>query len=415
MTIVCDLTINFGSAGNSLVYLGGGWARSEPEFTWGVGAESHLIFPRIGDADEFILTLDLIPFVHKPDLSGQRLIVSVNDSVLGSTGLSRPTLLGYRIPAALAKRSDRMVVTLQHPDAARPKDFAATDDDRNLAFAVSEVKLYSVRCGHDDVTTSLPPGLTLAAAPERSSGARGNPDLTEWATTRTGLSIPQIAMQFESIGENCEFGLWQRRCDSEPLGLLRFSSTFMRNLIKGIDSGFEGLGEPDDIEPRLEGGERKEYMIHEKKYGLVYHTFVYEGQRSIWLMREQESARLKFLRRKFMEELEGTEKIFVYKFGSAVTEEEVLPLHMALNRRSPTTLLWVVPAERDRLLGTVEVLMPGLLKGYIDRLAPDDNAHDLSFDGWLRVCANALVMARLARSARIPASSAAAKPDGDGT
>ena len=77
----------------------------------------------------------------------------------------------------------------------------------------------------------------------------------------------------------------------------------MRNLIRGIDDGFAGLGEPDDIDPRLEGTPRREYMIHEKKFGLVYHTFVYEGQRSVWLMREQEAARLKFLRRKFMEEL----------------------------------------------------------------------------------------------------------------
>jgi len=43
--------------------------------------------------------------------------------------------------------------------------------------------------------------------------------------------------------------------------------------------------------------------------------------------------------------------------------------------------------------------MPSLMKGYIDRFAPDNNAHDLSFEGWLRVCTNALVLARLARSA----------------
>jgi hypothetical protein len=133
-------------------------------------------------------------------------------------------------------------------------------------------------------------------------------------------------------------------------------------------------------------------MIHEKKFGLVYHTFVYEGERSAWLMREQESARLKFLRRKFMEELEAADKIFVYKFGPGVSEEEILPLLMALNQYSETTLLWVVPAERDRPAGTVEVVMPGLLKGYIDRFASDDNAHDFSFDGWLRVCANAYAM-----------------------
>ena len=34
----------------------------------------------------------------------------------------------------------------------------------------------------------------------------------------------------------------------------------------------------------------------------------------MWLMREQEAARLKFLRRKLLEELEAAEKIFVYRF-----------------------------------------------------------------------------------------------------
>jgi hypothetical protein len=411
MAVQCDLTINFATTGNSLAFLGGGWARSEDEFTWGIGAESHLVFPRLEVADEYVLTLDVIPFVHAPELPSQRLIVSVNDTVVGSTDISRPTLLGYRIPASLGRRSDRMVITLQHPDAARPKDFSDIADERSLAFALFEAKLYRINNADLPDHTRLPTGLMLGSTHERSFGARGHVDLTEWATTRTGLAIPQIALQFESLGENCEFGLFQRRCDAEPLGLLRFSSTFMRNLIRGIDNGFDGLGAVEDIDPQLEGTPRKEYMIHEKKFGLVYHTFVYEGQRSVWLMREQESARLKFLRRKFMEELESTDKIFIYKFGSGVSEEEILPLYMALNRHGDATLLWVVTAERDRPAGTVEVVMPGLLKGYIDRFAPDDNAHDFSFDGWLRVCANACVLARLRRpvaNAADPATDTAA-------
>ncbi len=408
MAVTCDLMISFAAAGNSLTFLGGGWARSEDEFTWGVGAESHLVFPRQAAADEYVLTLDVVPFVRAPELPSQRLIVSVNDTVVGSTEISRPTLLGYRIPATLGRGSDRMVVTLQHPDAARPKDFSEIADDRALAFALSEAKLYRVTNSAEAHHKRLPTGLMLGSTRERGHGARGHVDLTEWATSRTGLSIPQIALKFESLGENCEFGLFQRRCDAEPLGLLRFSSTFMRNLIRGIDNGFEGLGEIEDIDPRLEGAPRREYMIHEKKFGLVYHTFVYEGQRSVWLMREQESARLKFLRRKFMEELESTDKIFVYKYGAGVSEEEILPLYMALNRYSEATLLWVVPAERDRPAGTVEVVMPGLLKGYIDRFAPDSNAHDLSFDGWMRVCANACVLERLQRP------TGTAQPDDDG-
>jgi hypothetical protein len=396
MAIACDLKINFGSAGNSLGYLGGGWARSEPEFSWGIGAESHLVLPRPESAGEYLLTLDVVPFIHPPELPRQRLVVSVNDTAVGATELSRPTLLGYRIGAGLAHRSDRMLITLEHPDAARPKDLCATGDDRRLAFSLSEAKFYRIACPDAQCGGGLPAGLMLGPANKAISDA----GVKEWAMSRTGLTIPDLALQFESLGENCEFGLFQRHCDAEPLGLLRFSSTFMRNLIRGIDTGFDGLGAIEDIDPRLEGDGRKEFMIHEKRYTLVYHTFVYEGQRSMWLMREQESARLKFLRRKFMEELEANEKIFVYKFGAAVSEEEILPLHMSLRRYGNATLLWVVEADGDRPPGTVEVVMPGLLKGFIDRFAPADNAHDLSFDGWLRVCANAYVLARLGRSVK---------------
>jgi hypothetical protein len=310
---------------------------------------------------------------------------------VGSCDVSRPTLLGYRIAAAVARQSERMVVTLQHPDAVRPQDLGASGDDRYLAFALSEAKLYRVLNSFEWRRQHLPAGLMLGANAEADASA----DVTAWATDRTGLTLPEIAFQFESVGENCEFGLFQRRCDAEPLGLLRFSSTFMRNLIRGVEGGFADIGANEDIEPRLEGGPRKEFMIHEQKYGLVYHTFVYEGERSVWLMREQEAARLKFLRRKFIEELEAAEKIFVYRYGAGTTLEEILPLHMALNRYGPATLLWVVPAERGRPTGTVEVLMPGLMKGYIDRFAPEENAHDLSFDGWLRVCANACLLHRL--------------------
>jgi hypothetical protein len=398
MAFECALTINFGTAGNSLAYLGGGWAPSEPGFTWGVGPESHIVLPRLEKADAFVLTLDVVPFIRAPQLLAQRLVVSINETTVGCSELSRPTLLGYRFAASMIGGSERMVVTLQHPDAARPMDLADNADERRLSFALSEARLYRVTTAPEFVGDRLPPGLMLGPPRNRSFGIQPPEEQPEWVAQRTGMGIPQIALKFESLGENCEFGLFQRRCDSEPLGLLRFSSTFLRNLIRGIDKQFEGLGAAEDIDPRLEGEERREYMIHEKKFGLIYHTFVYEGQRSVWLMREQESARLKFLLRKFMEELEVAEKIFVYKRNSMVSEEEILPLYMALARYGDNTLLWVVPAETDRPAGTVEVIMPGLLRGYIDRFAPDDNAHDFSFEGWLHVCANAWALARLRNS-----------------
>jgi hypothetical protein len=55
----------------------------------------------------------------------------------------------------------------------------------------------------------------------------------------------------------------------------------------------------------------------------------------------------------------------------------------------------VVPADATHPPGTVEVAMHHLFKGYIDRFAPDANAHDLSLEGWVKVCANAHLMSRL--------------------
>jgi hypothetical protein len=409
MQLECDLTISFAAAGNSLAYLGGGWAHSEPAFTWTTGIESHLTLPAPKPAGEYLLTVDVIPFIHPPEAPRQRLTLSIADTVIGTCELSRPTLLAYRIPAAIVHPSQPMVLTLHHPDAVYPKDFGDSGDGRRLAFAVLEAKLHRVLNLCKWERQHLPAGLTFGSVPDRDPGQPQ--DMTRWATERTGLNIAEIAFQFESVGENCEFGLFQRRCDAEPLGLLRFSSTFMRNLIRGVESGFVNLGEQSAIEPRLEGGARKEFMIHEHLYGLVYHTFVYENERSVWLMREQEAARLKFLRRKFIEELEAAEKIFVYRHSATTSLEEILPLHIALNRYGPATLLWVVPAESGRPPGMVEILLPGLMKGYIDRFAPQDNAHDLSFDGWLRLCANACVLQRLQKAvAEDPPAAPGASP-----
>ena len=73
MPAVSGITINFDSSGNSLSYLGGGWARAEEQFTWETGKESHLPLPLGKEPREFILTMEVIerirsrgetPFLH---------------------------------------------------------------------------------------------------------------------------------------------------------------------------------------------------------------------------------------------------------------------------------------------------------------------------------------------------------------
>jgi hypothetical protein len=63
-----------------------------------------------------------------------------------------------------------------------------------------------------------------------------------------------------------------------------------------------------------------------------------------------------------------------------------LPLYSTLNELGCNWLLWMVPCDSAHPAGTVEVLLPGLLRGYVDRFAPSENAHDLSVRPWTEVC-----------------------------
>jgi hypothetical protein len=182
--------------------------------------------------------------------------------------------------------------------------------------------------------------------------------------------------------------LVQRRCDAEPLSLLRFSNFALEHLLLGLQTGFDGVGDLARLEFWLDGP-RREYVIRDKRLALTFHTFQYEGEVDETTLLTRQSARLRFLQRKLLEDLGNGEKIFVCKRNAPTADQEILGVHAALSRHAHNTLLWVVQADTLHAPGSVERLMPGLLKGYIDQFAPYDNAHDLSFEVWLEICANA--------------------------
>jgi hypothetical protein len=198
-----------------------------------------------------------------------------------------------------------------------------------------------------------------------------------------------MIVHFESLGDNCEFGLVQRRLNAEPLGLLRFSFIELPLLLRGLRQGFEGLGDQATTEVIVVGHDR-EFVVKESVYGMTYHTFQYENQISLETVREQQAARLNFLRRKLMEDVASGEKVFVIKRFPPLRPEEILPIYSVLNEAGRNWLLWMVPADPAHKAGTVQMLLPGLLRGYIDRFAPSENAHELSIDSWTSVCKAAL-------------------------
>jgi hypothetical protein len=372
--IAAPLTIHFGAEGHCGEVVRGGWSAAEHGFRWMTGADSDLaIAAGVGgdDGGDTLIEFDLFPFVRPPTLVSQRLTIAVNAVAVGHCRVALPARLGFRIPAAVAG-SGALSIKLGHPDAARPSDFGPGDDSRRLSMSVRRLRLSRLRPGASGRRMAGAGGLALPAL-----------------ETRVGVAPDRFMLNFESLGDNCELGVVQRRCGAEPLSLLRFSAIELLTLLRGLEVGFDGLGGADDIDLRLDGAARPEYVVHERRYGLVYHTFRHEGDVDPARLLAGEPARLAFRVRKFLEDLRGGEKIFVVKRNDPLREEEVLPLVGALSAYGRNAVLWMVPADAAHASGTVEAVLPGLFKGYIERFAPYDNAHDLRLEAWLEVCANA--------------------------
>jgi len=66
-------------------------------------------------------------------------------------------------------------------------------------------------------------------------------------------------LAFQSLGDNCEFGLVQRRGGAEPLELLRFAGIFLpieirlEKLAAALERKFDGLGEAETMTVYLAG------------------------------------------------------------------------------------------------------------------------------------------------------------------
>ena len=199
--------------------------------------------------------------------------------------------------------------------------------------------------------------------------------------------LDELMLAFESLGDNCEFGLVQRHAGVEPLGLFRFAGIHLEKLIDGLNTEFDGMGEAGTVSVYLAGeAGRREFMVKEATYGLHYHSGVLEGEAEPAAQVAREVTRLRFLRRKLLEDLRTGEKVWVWRALTVTDRARVDPLLEALRSRGPNTLLWVAAADAEHRSGTVECLAADFMKGYVERLAPYENATDITPIPWFVVC-----------------------------
>jgi hypothetical protein len=150
---------------------------------------------------------------------------------------------------------------------------------------------------------------------------------------------------FESLGNNCEFGMVQRLNGFDPPGLFRNVGFMSPDIIvNAVNTSFTGMfdeGRYDFTLPFMWPDWRLGCQVH----GFGFHTGIpaaVELNSDAWIRKTSESIRtFRFLKAKLLEELREGEKIFVFRFDFDVGMELVDRLHAAVCAHGPGWLLYV--------------------------------------------------------------------------
>lgn len=215
------------------------------------------------------------------------------------------------------------------------------------------------------------------------------------ASNPADISTGELMLSFESLGERCDFGAVQRKFGVEPLGLLRFAFSKFDPLLAGLEDRFAAVGTVEDTGFELYNDENILYM---KKYGLVFHTFVYEKELATDekrdAFRQQQRRRLAFLKDKLVSDLEDPQKIYIYSSDERVADADAKRLFRALRAYGPNSLLYVRPARKTRPAGMVEALDDGLYAGYFPGLTDFLTGGQPPFELWRSLCERTYRLAR---------------------
>jgi hypothetical protein len=411
-----------------------GWHIDAEGLVWSVATTCHLDLPMPSGPGPHNLRLGLSPLLVREVLPSQRMAVIVDGLLLGQFRLHGETALSIALPAGLDDGRPSLVLALVFPDAMPLRGFANGDPDHVLGIVLDWIAVEAVPTHLQTAVALRGDGLDRARPVLVSAQFLDIPQVSMPITVKKQLNIDLIELMrgFESLGDNCAFGMSQRRAGTEVLGLLRFANTPLRSLLRGLTDQFSATTKDSEIKIYLHPAEPREYMLHIPRYGIHWHTSIYENDTPFDSVAHEQKLKLKFLRRKFIGGLEAGRKIYVLvrtapnqievvmpgwgaPFMAADTTGplniypvwdaprvydvapgplslgEVLPVFLEINRYHRNTLIYIVRStDRDRA-GTVELLAPGLMRGYVTDLTLRGYETPNDVD-WLHVAANAWLL-----------------------
>jgi tetratricopeptide (TPR) repeat protein len=244
--------------------------------------------------------------------------------------------------------------------------FELTDSlSRELALGLGEIKLGRELNAIDQVEKH--PAVVIPSINNSAVEDDNGVDFKNW----------------QSLGDDCEFGLVQRHFGCEPIGLLRWASTTIPQLTAALNRDFDGIG---DIDNTVVENRQGEYACYDKRFGMVMHTFIRVSVRKQDEVLDVMANRMKFLKRKLQEDLEDGDHNFIYKSKKMPSESELILLHEAMQRHGKNNLVVTLSADEHHKSGSLQVIGRGLLVGYLQRFGNRGGNWDIDFAGWRGIC-----------------------------
>ena len=155
-----SFAIDFGQDGNSHLFRKEGWSEPEPRYTWTTGLASSLELPRPEEPGEYLLELNVHPFISDGKISSQKLRMMINDTEVGDFDVRVTSSLECLLPWDLLKADRSVSVKFAHPFAASRRSINGEADERLIALAFQRISLRKLQEVADERARTVPSGRT---------------------------------------------------------------------------------------------------------------------------------------------------------------------------------------------------------------------------------------------------------------
>jgi hypothetical protein len=360
----------FGMEGNAQSHQSGAWSDAEDGHSWALSPGCSLAIDIMESAEDAVLLMEIWPATAPPDRPTRTMQLRRDAHLLAQLALDKRGVFCIPLGSVSAGSNIRLNFQFDKPLGA------IAGDTRPLAFGFRSLCV---------IARDEPRSIRQITKPPLFSTAIDEASALQISHEAVAEPLADALMRFESLGHACDFGFLQRRCEAEPLGLLRFGGIPTHGLVEGLIDGFARLGQPGSLRPLITEEREHEYLLLDTLYGLSWHTALDPAQFEPGDALTREARRLPFLKRLFFETLAAGEKIFILRPPRAMEFAEADAVATALRLHSDCKLLWAVQEQGEP--GSVDMLRPYFFRGHLDVAGRRGSA---SAQAWLNVCCNML-------------------------